>query len=147
MRPFGLILLSTAALVAQAPTAKGNERLAALVAEVKQLQKNLKFKEALAKAEAVLPAAAPGFPDNDLKGIGESLDKTEEMLFLLDLNASAASESGEWEKVQISEPTVKAHVTEILRKLSVTSRTQAVILAQRLSLEPVTKAVPANAEE
>lgn len=98
MRPFGLILLSTAALVAQAPTAKGNERLAALVAEVKQLQKNLKFKEALAKAEAVLPAAAPSFPDNDLKGIGESLDKTEEMLFLLDLNASAASESGDWEK-------------------------------------------------
>ncbi len=50
-------------------------------------------------------------------------------------------------EMQISEPTVKAHVTEILRKLSVTSRTQAVILAQRLSLEPVTKAVPANAEE
>jgi DNA-binding NarL/FixJ family response regulator len=39
-------------------------------------------------------------------------------------------------EMQISEPTVKAHVTEILRKLSATSRTQAVIAAQRLALEP-----------
>lgn len=50
-------------------------------------------------------------------------------------------------EMQISEPTVKAHVTEILRKLGVTSRTQAVILAQRLSLEPVTKPVPVATEE
>jgi DNA-binding NarL/FixJ family response regulator len=50
-------------------------------------------------------------------------------------------------EMQISEPTVKAHVTEILRKLGVTSRTQAVILAQRLSLEPVTKPAPAGTEE
>jgi DNA-binding NarL/FixJ family response regulator len=35
-------------------------------------------------------------------------------------------------EMQISEPTVKAHVTEILRKLGVSSRTQAVILAQRI---------------
>lgn len=39
-------------------------------------------------------------------------------------------------EMQISEPTVKAHVTEILRKLGVSSRTQAVILAQRLALPP-----------
>ena len=50
-------------------------------------------------------------------------------------------------EMQISEPTVKAHVTEILRKLGVTSRTQAVILAQRLSLDPVTKPVPVSSEE
>ena len=50
-------------------------------------------------------------------------------------------------EMQISEPTVKAHVTEILRKLGVTSRTQAVILAQRLALEPVTKPVPAASED
>jgi len=31
---------------------------------------------------------------------------------------------------------VKAHVTEILRKLGATSRTQAVIAARRLALEP-----------
>jgi DNA-binding NarL/FixJ family response regulator len=48
-------------------------------------------------------------------------------------------------EMQISEPTVKAHVTEILRKLGATSRTQAVIAAQRLALEP--RAVGAVSEE
>jgi len=50
-------------------------------------------------------------------------------------------------EMQISEPTVKAHVTEILRKLGVTSRTQAVILAQRLALEPVMKPVSVPTED
>lgn len=50
-------------------------------------------------------------------------------------------------EMQISEPTVKAHVTEILRKLGVTSRTQAVILAQRLALEPVMRPVSATTED
>jgi DNA-binding NarL/FixJ family response regulator len=50
-------------------------------------------------------------------------------------------------EMQITEPTVKAHVTEILRKLGATSRTQAVIAAQRLSLEPVQKPIVAAAEE
>ncbi|HVM84465.1 MAG TPA: response regulator transcription factor, partial [Candidatus Binatia bacterium] len=39
-------------------------------------------------------------------------------------------------EMQITEPTVKAHVTEILRKLGASSRTQAVIAAQRLALDP-----------
>lgn len=38
--------------------------------------------------------------------------------------------------MQIGEATVKAHVTEILRKMGVHSRTQAIVLAQRLALEP-----------
>jgi DNA-binding NarL/FixJ family response regulator len=50
-------------------------------------------------------------------------------------------------EMQISEPTVKAHVTEILRKLGVSSRTQAVILAQRLSLSPASKPVDSPPEE
>jgi DNA-binding NarL/FixJ family response regulator len=48
-------------------------------------------------------------------------------------------------EMQISEPTVKAHVTEILRKLGASSRTQAVIAAQRLALEP--RAVGTVSEE
>ena len=48
-------------------------------------------------------------------------------------------------ELQITEPTVKAHVTEILRKLGASSRTQAVITAQRLALDPTQRApVPAN---
>jgi DNA-binding NarL/FixJ family response regulator len=39
-------------------------------------------------------------------------------------------------EMQITEPTVKSHVTEILRRLGVQSRTQAVIVAQRLGSEP-----------
>lgn len=50
-------------------------------------------------------------------------------------------------EMQISEPTVKAHVTEILRKLGVTSRTQAVILAQRLALGPALVPAAPAAEE
>ena len=49
-------------------------------------------------------------------------------------------------EMQITEPTVKAHVTEILRKLGATSRTQAVIAAQRLSLEPAQKLAVAAEE-
>lgn len=45
-------------------------------------------------------------------------------------------------EMQIGEPTVKAHVTEILRKLGVSSRTQAVIIAQRLSLDAGAVATP-----
>lgn len=47
-------------------------------------------------------------------------------------------------EMQITEPTVKAHVTEILRKLGATSRTQAVIAAQRLSLDPIRSVVAAE---
>ncbi|GAB59948.1 LuxR C-terminal-related transcriptional regulator [Rheinheimera nanhaiensis] len=38
--------------------------------------------------------------------------------------------------LHISEATVKAHITAIFRKLGVTNRTQVVIQAQRLTLEP-----------
>ncbi len=39
-------------------------------------------------------------------------------------------------ELNVSEATIKAHVTAILRKLSVHSRTQAVIAAQRLCVDP-----------
>ncbi len=39
-------------------------------------------------------------------------------------------------ELNVSEATIKAHVTAILRKLRVHSRTQAVIAAQRLSVDP-----------
>ncbi|MCV6612676.1 MAG: response regulator transcription factor [Amphritea sp.] len=39
-------------------------------------------------------------------------------------------------ELNVSEATIKAHVTAILRKLGVHSRTQAVIAAQRLGVEP-----------
>jgi DNA-binding NarL/FixJ family response regulator len=47
-------------------------------------------------------------------------------------------------EMQITEPTVKSHVTEILRRLGVQSRTQAVIVAQRLGMEPPASAPVGN---
>lgn len=47
--------------------------------------------------------------------------------------------------LHISEATVKAHITAIFRKLGVTNRTQVVIQAQRLTLEPpVNKALASS---
>lgn len=42
-------------------------------------------------------------------------------------------------ELEISEATVKAHMTAIFRKLKVTNRTQAVLLAQRLSVDPASE--------
>jgi DNA-binding NarL/FixJ family response regulator len=47
-------------------------------------------------------------------------------------------------EMQITEPTVKSHVTEILRRLGVQSRTQAVIIAQKLAQEPRPSVKAAN---
>ena len=49
--------------------------------------------------------------------------------------------------MQIGEATVKAHVTEILRKMGVHSRTQAIVLAQRLALDPAAPLPPPVADE
>jgi len=42
----------------------------------------------------------------------------------------------------VSEATIKAHVTAVLRKLGVTNRTQAVLMAGRLSVDPDTLVLP-----
>src|SRR5512147_1946502 len=77
--------------------------------------------------------AVLGQPDRDLAARAASLTPQQHRVL-------ASMAEGKPNKViaadmQISEATVKAHVTEILRKLEVHSRTQAVLLAQRLALE------------
>ena len=47
----------------------------------------------------------------------------------------------------ISEATVKAHMTAILRKLGAGNRTQAVLIAGRLALDPENVVAPAETEE
>ena len=44
----------------------------------------------------------------------------------------------------VSEATIKAHMSAILRKLGATNRTQAVLLAGRLLVEPDSAMVPAE---
>jgi len=43
-------------------------------------------------------------------------------------------------ELHISEATVKAHITAIFRKLGVYNRTQAVLIAAKLQLEPIEQA-------
>ena len=47
-------------------------------------------------------------------------------------------------ELQITEATVKAHMTSILRKLGAANRTQAVLLAGRLVLDPHQISLPAE---
>jgi len=47
----------------------------------------------------------------------------------------------------VSEATVKAHMTAILRKLGVNNRTQAVLMAGHLALDPETRNTPREKEE
>ena len=47
----------------------------------------------------------------------------------------------------VSEATIKAHVTAILRKLGVTNRTQAVLMAGRLSVDPETMVLPPEEQD
>jgi DNA-binding NarL/FixJ family response regulator len=47
-------------------------------------------------------------------------------------------------ELQISEATVKAHMTVVLRKLGATNRTQAVLLAGRLAVDPHDVRVPGD---
>ena len=73
-------------------------------------------------------------PDLDLAGkVAELTPQQYKVLFYLTegwLNKQIAYD------LHISEATVKAHITAIFRKLGVTNRTQVVIQAQRLQLEP-----------
>ena len=46
----------------------------------------------------------------------------------------------------VSEATIKAHVTAVLRKLGVNNRTQAVLMAGRLAVDPDGVVVPEEAE-
>ncbi|MEP6907524.1 MAG: response regulator transcription factor [Pseudoxanthomonas sp.] len=47
----------------------------------------------------------------------------------------------------VSEATIKAHVTAILRKLGVTNRTQAVLMAGRLSVDPDAMVLPPEEQD
>ena len=63
---------------------------------------------------------------------GETLSPRE--MEVLHLIAAGATNRDIAEELVISEPTVKSHVTSILRKLNVKSRTQAVASARELRL-------------
>ncbi len=65
---------------------------------VNQLLNELKFQEAVDKAQGLLPAQVPVFDAKDGKTIGESLDNGRGMLALLKLQATTVAASGQWER-------------------------------------------------
>jgi hypothetical protein len=99
MRPTPFLLFATAALVAQAPAKVDLVKLFnAELPGINQMLKELKFPEALARAEGLVPAQRPAFDGTSLQTIGQSLDEARGLTALYGLLAKATSESGQWEK-------------------------------------------------
>jgi DNA-binding NarL/FixJ family response regulator len=77
-------------------------------------------------------------PDDDVRELARSVDKlTPQQLRVLLQLADGVSNKAIAQDLGVSEATVKAHVTVLLRKLGLERRTQAALLAQRLfRMEP-----------
>ena len=90
---------------------------------------------ALLNGELAVPPEyqeAQGDPD-EVRDLARNLDKlTPQQLRVLLLLAEGSSNKAVAHDLGVSEATVKAHVTVILRKLNLERRTQAALLAQRL---------------
>jgi hypothetical protein len=69
------------------------------LAGVNQLLNELKFQEAIDKAQSLVPAQAPVFVAKDPGTIEQSLESGRGMLALLKLQASCVGALGQWEKV------------------------------------------------
>lgn len=86
---------------------------------------------AIRDGDGWFPDGAPG-ADHDLARIA-SLTPAQRRI-LAAIRQGLLNKQIAWE-LSISEATVKAHITAILRKLGVTSRTQAVLLAAKLDVD------------
>lgn len=65
---------------------------------VNQLLNDLKFQEAIEKAQGLVPAQAPVFDPKDPATIGMSLENGRGMMALMKLHASCVTAQGQWEK-------------------------------------------------
>lgn len=101
------------------------------------------------QGEVILPAGAGDgvLPTQDVDLAARAASLTPQQHRVFALMAEGKPNKIIAYDMQIGEATVKAHVTEILRKMGVHSRSQAIVLAQRLALEPgVTPTLPASEE-
>ena len=80
------------------------------------------------------PRAAPG-SDEDLRVARRVAELTPQQFRVLGMLCSGLLNKQVAYELDVSEATVKAHVTAILRKLGVATRTQAVLLAGRLAVD------------
>ena len=101
------------------------------------------------EGEVVLPAGAGdgALPSQDIDLAARAASLTPQQHRVFALMAEGKPNKIIAFDMQIGEATVKAHVTEILRKMGVHSRSQAIVLAQHLALEPgVMPTLPASEE-
>ncbi len=93
-----------------------------------------------------LPQAIDGLPDTDAKDAALAARLaalTPQQLRVLGMLSDGKLNKQIAFDLDISEATVKSHVSAILQKLDVNSRTQAVILAGRLNVEDPAREMPA----
>ena len=95
------------------------------------------------------PAAAASAPamDRDEEAVARRLRELTPQQFrvLQMLGEGRLNKQIAWD-LGVSEATIKAHVTAVLRKLGVNNRTQAVLMAGRLAVDPDGVVVPEEAE-
>ena len=149
MRPMTFLLFSTVALVAQAPTNLDLvQRFNTELPTVNQMLKELKFEEASAKVQGLLPTERPVFDASSAKSIVLSLDNAQGLMSLYRLHANVTSELGQWERaLEIQEKRAQAARATLVDL----EKAQAPIVAQwkKVSLESsdyVTKNEPRKKE-
>jgi DNA-binding NarL/FixJ family response regulator len=92
------------------------------------------------------PRAAPG-SDEDLKVARRVAELTPQQFRVLGMLCSGLLNKQIAYELDVSEATVKAHVTAILRKLGVATRTQAVLSAGRLAVDRASVKLPPDDTE
>ncbi|HJW73793.1 MAG TPA: hypothetical protein VJ486_13275 [Geothrix sp.] len=111
MRPTSLMLLPAVALVAQAPATTPDlaKQFNAELPGINQMLKELKYEDALAKVQTLIPAERPVFDTSSAKAIAQSLDNAQGLMSLYRLYANVATENGQWEKaLEIQETRAQA---------------------------------------
>ena len=90
--------------------------------------------------EAPRSAAAETGPSDESRILKRLADLTPQQLAVLELVREGLQNKAIAHELKLAETTVKTHVSEVLRKLGVTSRTQAVIEVAKVDFEAVKKA-------
>jgi len=92
-------------------------------------------------------SAAPGADQAERDAAARLRDLTPQQFRILQMVAAGQLNKQIAHELNVSEATVKAHMTAILRKLRATNRTQAVLIANRLGLTAVGAAGTAGMSE
>lgn len=97
IRTLSALLMASAIMSAQAPTSLV-ERFNSELPGVQALLKEFQAKDALAKAEALIPSPVPAFNKSNIQEAMKSAEESKGLIAIYRLCANAAVASGDWEK-------------------------------------------------